>query len=237
MADAGARRISFSPPSPRSSPRASPLSNVQTPPAVDVLPPLDENSPAAVRPKELPGARRGSVQFVPSFGQAVPVVQRAQTSSPKPQRRISSPPPPPKFQSRVAFDTFDNKDASTFSFTLSARHREYAYSRRSRTFMCGMDQNDYSEYALEWLIEELADDGDEIVCLRVVDKDAKVSSDASIQEGVYKREAHRLLEHIIKKNIDERHISIILEFAVGKVHETIRRMVRKTFGQMILTDG
>lgn len=129
------------------------------------------------------------------------------------------------FQKRVSFDTFDNRDATDFSLTLKSKHRDYSYSRRSRTFLCGTDQNDYSEFALEWLIDELVDDGDEIVCLRVVDKDSKISSDQAMQEKLYRQEATKLLDQIIEKNEDEKAVSIILEFAVGKVHETIQRMV------------
>lgn len=129
------------------------------------------------------------------------------------------------FQNRVSFDTFDNKDAVDFSLTLSAKHRDYAYTRRSRTFLCGTDQNDYSEFALEWLVDELVDDGDEIVCLRVVDKDSKISSDSSVEEGRYRHEAKKLLDQIIDKNTENKAINVILEFAVGKIQETIQRMV------------
>lgn len=140
-------------------------------------------------------------------------------------RSLSSPPPPPSFLKRVSFDTFDNKDATDFSLTLKSKHRDYSYSRRSRTFLCGTDQNDYSEFALEWLLDELVDDGDEIVCLRVVDKDSKMSSDSALQERLYRQEARKLLDQIIEKNDEEKAISVILEFAVGKVHETIQRMI------------
>ena len=129
------------------------------------------------------------------------------------------------FESRVSFDTFDNKDATDISFTLVSKHKNYEYSRRSRTFLCGTDQNDYSEFALEWLVEELVEDGDEIVCLRVVDKDSKISSDVSVEQGTYKTEARKLLEHIQEKNEEDKAISLVLEFAVGKVPETIQRMV------------
>lgn len=75
-------------------------------------------------------------------------------------------------------------------------------------------------------MDELVEDGDEIVCLRVVDKDSKFNSDASLQEGKYKVEARKLLQHIQNKNNDdEKSISVILEFAVGKVQDTIQRMV------------
>lgn len=127
----------------------------------------------------------------------------------------------------MSFDTFVNRDATDFSYTLIAKHKHYNYSARSRTFLCGTDQNDYSEFALEWLIDELVEDGDEIVCLRVVDKDSKINSDASLHEGRYKAEAQKLMEHIQSKNKDdEKIISLILEYSVGKVPDTIQRMVR-----------
>ena len=129
------------------------------------------------------------------------------------------------YESRVSFDTFDNKDTTDISFTLVSKHKDYTYSRRSRTFLCGTDQNDYSEFALEWLVEELVEDGDEIVCLRVVDKDSRISSIASVEQGIYKTEARKLLEHIQEKNEEDKAISLVLEFAVGKVPDTIQRMV------------
>ena len=126
----------------------------------------------------------------------------------------------------MSFDTFDNRDASDFSFTLNYKHNNYQASRRSRTFLCGTDQNDYSEFALEWLLDEMLDDGDEIVCLRAVEKDSRMASDASIVEGKYREEAEKLFESVIRKNSqDEKAISLILELAVGKVEDIIQRMV------------
>lgn len=73
------------------------------------------------------------------------------------------------FEPRVAFDTFDNKLATDYTLTLRYTHQDYKYSRMSRTFLCGTDKNKYSENAASWLMRELVQDGDEIVCLRVVD--------------------------------------------------------------------
>jgi hypothetical protein len=75
------------------------------------------------------------------------------------------------------------------------------------------------------MLEELVDDGDEIVCLRVVDKDAKISSDKSLGRKEYQEEAKQLMSAIQAKNDDNRAISIVLEFAVGKVHTTFQKMV------------
>lgn len=130
------------------------------------------------------------------------------------------------YERGVSFDTFDNRDAPNFSLTLNYKHKGYQSTRRSRTFLCGTDQNDYSEFALEWLIDELVDDGDEIVCLRAVEKDSRMASGAAIEEGKYREEAEKLFEQVIQKNSqDEKAISLVLELAVGKVEEIIQRMV------------
>ncbi|KAJ5542468.1 hypothetical protein N7535_004889 [Penicillium sp. DV-2018c] len=138
-----------------------------------------------------------------------------------------SPPPPKSYERGVSFDTFDNFDATDFSLTLNYKHKGYQSTRRSRTFLCGTDQNDYSEFALEWLIDELVDDGDEIVCLRAVEKDSRIASDAGIEERKYRAEAEKLFEQVIQKNThNEKAISLVLELAVGKVENIIQRMIR-----------
>jgi hypothetical protein len=45
----------------------------------------------------------------------------------------------------------------------------YRYQHSSRTFLLGLDHKDYSQYALEWGMQELFEDNDEIVILRVID--------------------------------------------------------------------
>ncbi|EME41460.1 hypothetical protein DOTSEDRAFT_98591, partial [Dothistroma septosporum NZE10] len=141
---------------------------------------------------------------------------------------LSSPPPPAQFRPSVSFDTFSNPSASDFSLTLNRKHRDYVYTKRSRTFLCGTDTNEYSDTALEWLIDELVDDGDEVVCLRVVEKDSKEAAKWAGGQGEkgYRREAQRFLEEIEKKNTEDRAISLVLEFSIGKVHDTIQQMIR-----------
>ncbi|TPX22741.1 hypothetical protein DIZ76_014620 [Coccidioides immitis] len=127
----------------------------------------------------------------------------------------------------VSFDTFDNRDAPDFSLTLNYKHKDYQNTWRSRTFLCGADQNDYSDFALEWLIDELVDDGDEIVCLRVVEKDSKIASDTGAEGRRYRKEAENLFEQVIAKNShDEKAISLVMELAVGKVQDIIQRMIQ-----------
>lgn len=174
------------------------------------------------------GRRKSSVQFHTADAEdtirreSVAQGPRFSTS----QRRMSSPPPPNHYQRGVSFDTFDNRDASTESFTLNYKHYNYSASSRSRTFLCGTDAKDYSEYALEWMMDELVDDGDEIVCLRVVEKDSRSAGETTYDGGRYRLEAQKLLDSVIKKNSSEdKAISIIMELAIGKVQEIFQRMV------------
>ncbi|KAH8732432.1 hypothetical protein GQ44DRAFT_602423 [Phaeosphaeriaceae sp. PMI808] len=173
--------------------------------------------------KGLDEPRRPSIQFLAHRNASLP------RGSPKSRqcRRLSSPPPPPVFQNRVSFDTFD-KPADFIeesSFTLIAKHKDYEYTKRSRTFLCGFDENEYSIYALQWLINELVDDGDEIVCLRVVEKEDAIAGDRSVETGRYRTEADTTMRDIQARNHDNKAINLILEFSIGKVNKVIDDMI------------
>ncbi|QDS75461.1 hypothetical protein FKW77_004220 [Venturia effusa] len=173
------------------------------------------------------GPRRPSIQFQPCAVIAGKPNLGA-TGSSKTNRRMSSPPPPPSFRPRVSFDTFeklDKKDelgSEPPSFTLNQKHKDYEYNKRSRTFLCGLDSNDYSEYALEWLIDELVDDGDEIVCLRVVDPE---NAKTSLPETRYREEAEKIMKSMEGKNHENKAVNLILEFTIGKVEKVIKKMI------------
>ncbi|KAH0837011.1 hypothetical protein AYO21_08818 [Fonsecaea monophora] len=174
------------------------------------------------------GRRKSSVQFHTADAEDTirreSVVQGSKVSLPS--RKMSSPPPPTHYQRGVSFDTIDNRDASTEAFTLQYKHCDFAATSRSRTFLCGTDAKDYSEYALEWMMDELVDDGDEIVCLRVIEKDSKTAHDTPYDRDKYRTEAKQLLDSVMLKNSsEEKAISIIMELAVGKVQEIFQRMI------------
>lgn len=173
--------------------------------------------------KEGEEPRRPAIQFLAHRNSLLP------RGNPKPRekRRLSSPPPPPVFQPRVSFDTFD-KPADFIeesSFTLIAKHKDYEYTKRSRTFLCGFDENEYSVYALQWLINELVDDGDEIVCLRVVEKEDAIAGDRSVETGRYRTEAESTMRNIQSRNHDNKAINLVLEFSIGKVNKVIDDMI------------
>ena len=171
------------------------------------------------------GSDSQSLSHTPSFKglKWSPSRSKKKERKPSPSGAGGSPPPPDAYERGVSFDTFDNRDAPDYSLTLNYKHKGYQSTRRSRTFLCGADQNDYSDFALEWLMDELVEDGDEIVCLRAVDKDAEV------EDGKYRQAAQKLFEQIIQKNSqDKKAISLVVELAVGKVQHIIQRMVCPT---------
>jgi len=185
------------------------------------------------------GRRKSSVQF--NTLEAEDTKRKESIPRQKPtdkQRRMSSPPPPSTYQRGVSFDTFANTSASSEAFTLNYKHRDYEHTARSRTFLCGTDTNDYSEYALEWMLDELVDDGDEIVCLRVVEEDSNLARSrkmdhdkphdarAEKEKPKYRVESEKLLESVVRKNtVEEKAISMVMELAVGKVQDIFQQMV------------
>ncbi|KAF5514219.1 Universal stress protein A family protein [Colletotrichum fructicola] len=130
---------------------------------------------------------------------------------------------PPPFQTHVAFDNLPLGEATknnTPSLTLNVRHKGYQAQRRSRTFMVGVDEHSYSDYALQWLLDELVDDGDEIVCVRVIEKEVRTDNDA------YQKDANKVMESILKRNGANRAISVVLEYACGKLHSTFQKLIQ-----------
>lgn len=184
-----------------------------------------QNHSTTARPK-LDDRRKSSIQF--NTAPAEEAIRRGSTTAPpRPhkssmsgaQGRNPSPPPPMPFTRGIAFDTFQTPDAPAEAFSIQYKHQDFTYTPRTRTFIVGTDAKDYSEYALEWALDELVDDGDEIVCLRVVAED-------SSERRNYKDEADRLLDSVVQKNVIERKaICLKMELAVGKVTDVIQSMV------------
>jgi nucleotide-binding universal stress UspA family protein len=187
-------------------------------------------------PPEHRDPRNPSIQFLDGAGGPTARPKTSGTAASAGGRR-PSPPPAPKFENRVSFDTFEKRGdaaSTTTSFAVVRKHVDFRYSKSSRTFLCGVDDNDYSDYALEWLIDELVDDGDEVVCLRVVDKDSTIAASTSLENLTYRAEAEKLMAAIQAKNHENKAINLILEFAVGKPEKVIMTMVRPRRHRSIL---
>ncbi|PWO00561.1 hypothetical protein FA09DRAFT_327980 [Tilletiopsis washingtonensis] len=130
------------------------------------------------------------------------------------------------WERKVGFDTMPDADETVsgeFSYTLQVKSRGYRRTKNTRTFMCAFDTNAYSERALEWLMESLVEDGDEVVALRVLEGEAD-----SIDQDEAREEARELIDSIVDLNddVEERRISIVVEFVAGdSVTSTVLRMI------------
>jgi len=72
---------------------------------------------------------------------------------------------------KVSFDTFENPAASMFSFTLSAESVGYTRTPQTRVFLCAASPDESGRQALDWALDSLVQDGDEIVVFRGFDED------------------------------------------------------------------
>ncbi|KAM0749385.1 adenine nucleotide alpha hydrolases-like protein [Meredithblackwellia eburnea MCA 4105] len=139
------------------------------------------------------------------------------------------------YSRRVGFDTFesgvelDEKGSNTgggtgvnYTFSVSAKSAHYCRGKHTRTYMVGTDLNEYSVHALHWALDSLVDSNDELVILRVVDPSEK-NKPRGMNEA--REEAEEVLEEVMRRNGDEKEISIVVEFAIGEVEETIHRMI------------
>ncbi|KAG6004476.1 hypothetical protein E4U21_001048 [Claviceps maximensis] len=128
-----------------------------------------------------------------------------------------------RFQYHVGFDNVPSGEATknnTLSLTLNVRHKGFHARRRSRSFMVGVDEHSYSDYAIQWLLDELVDDGDEIVCVRVIEKEIRLN------DKQYQEDAQNVMQNILAKNGANRAISFVLEYAVGKLHATFQKLIQ-----------
>ena len=109
-------------------------------------------------------------------------------------------------------------------------------SKHTRLFMCAVDATTCSERALEWLMENLVDDGDEVVAVRILDPEQFDMDLDSVRTR-----AHNLLSSIVELNetAEERkvravipripahpgQIAVSVEFITGAIRTYIMRLV------------
>ena len=58
-----------------------------------------------------------------------------------------------------------------FSFTLQVKTEGYKRSRNTRVYLCASSPDESGSDALEWCLEALVQDGDELIVFRGVDED------------------------------------------------------------------
>lgn len=113
--------------------------------------------------------------FVPTFGYTSPYSSANPSSS---VVTIGAPNVPPSpliaaqgYTPKVSFDTLENPQASMFSYTLHVQSEGYSRTRSTRVFLCASSPDESGSAALEWCLESLVQDGDELVVFRGIDPD------------------------------------------------------------------
>ncbi|KAF9558655.1 hypothetical protein CPC08DRAFT_709486 [Agrocybe pediades] len=124
---------------------------------------------------------------------------------------------------KVSFDTFENPVASMFSFTLSVKSAGYRRTRNTRVLLCASSPDESGSEALDWCLEALVQDGDELIVFRGVDEDV-----LDKPHDILRNEARALMASIQEKStlVDPtRKLSLILEYIPGKITDTIDRLI------------
>jgi len=124
---------------------------------------------------------------------------------------------------KVSFDTFENPAASMFSFTLSAESVGYTRSPQTRVFLCAASPDESGREALDWALDSLVQDGDELVVFRGFDEDNLAKDHDAIRD-----EAREFLQQLQAKSVEydpDRKMSIIVEFIAGRVTDNIDRLI------------
>ncbi|KAI6145246.1 hypothetical protein BKA82DRAFT_4171496 [Pisolithus tinctorius] len=139
---------------------------------------------------------------------------------------VPSPGPPIAAQGytpKVSFDTFENPAASMFSYTLRVESEGYTRNPATRVFLCASSPDESGRGALDWAVECLVQDGDELIVFRGIDQDELDKDHELVRE-----EARELMRQIQEKCVEydpERKLSIVLEFIAGRPTTTLDRLI------------
>ncbi|EIW71375.1 universal stress protein [Tremella mesenterica] len=131
-----------------------------------------------------------------------------------------------KYRRKVGFEAFEAGPATLFAYTCQAKSEGYKRHRNTRVFAVAVSADESGEDALDWLMSELVEDGDEVVAIRVIELDEGERTDPQAQEE-FREDAHSLLATILDKNneADGRRISVVVEFVAGRVTEMLLKMI------------
>ncbi|KAI1316208.1 hypothetical protein EDD11_010318 [Mortierella claussenii] len=209
---------------------------VPLPPSLTVSSPPSSSAPDSLLPSPtLASSPAASTTVSPSNSTTSSLSSTSASASDSTEFRKTEAPPKQRSKNgyigRVGFDTLDCEDTTQYAFTLQARTDHWKRTKRSRTFLVGTDLNDYSAHALKWVMENMVEDGDEIVALRVVPMELRDSFAKSGipsfqgQEIAARSEATKIMDMIRESN-KSKEINIIVECLVGNVRDTIQHMIK-----------
>ena len=98
-----------------------------------------------------------------------------------------------KYRKKVGFEAFEAGPTALFAYTCQASAQKgpqmgwsltdqaksegYKRSRNTRVFAVAVSADEAGDEALDWLMSELVEDGDEVVAIRVIELDEGGESD------------------------------------------------------------
>ena len=154
---------------PISRPGSPDTTTVRSPsPPIVASPQSNEISPVSVLPES--HSISSLLPSTSSQSHASSGVNANTLSQPAPRHQSFSS-PTPTYTPKVSFDTFENPVASMFSFTLQVKSEGYRRTRNTRVFLCASSPDESGREALEWSLESLVQEGDELIVFRGVDED------------------------------------------------------------------
>lgn len=121
------------------------------------------------------------------------------------------------YHHKVSFDTFENPAAQMFSYTIPVRSEGWERSKNTRVFLVAASPDESGIQALDWAMESLVQDGDEIIVFRGFDAeelgtslhlpvlaiDAKASQPlADKDHDCVREEARELLRQVQRQNTE-----------------------------------
>jgi len=124
---------------------------------------------------------------------------------------------------KVSFDTFENPAASMFSFTLQVKSAGYERTRNTRVFLCAASPDESGREALDWCLEALVQDGDELIVFRGVDEEVLDKDHDLVRDEA--RELMRTVEEKSAEYDSSRKLSLVLEYVPGKITDTLDRLI------------
>ncbi|KAF9001162.1 hypothetical protein BDQ17DRAFT_1244739 [Cyathus striatus] len=131
--------------------------------------------------------------------------------------------PTPGYTPKVSFDTFENPVASMFSYTLQVKSDGYKRTRSTRVFLCAASPDESGMGALDWCLEALVQDGDELIVFRGVDEEVLEKD-----HDILREDARDLMKTIQEKSVEydaDRKLSLVLEYIPGKITDTLDRLI------------
>ncbi|KAF8323857.1 hypothetical protein DL93DRAFT_2031137, partial [Clavulina sp. PMI_390] len=134
------------------------------------------------------------------------------------------------YTNKVSFDTFEGNtpaDTAMFSYTLKTTTDGYKRTRFTRNYLCACSRDPSGSEALNWAMDSLVQDGDELIIVRGFDPDELGKYWQKQTHEDLREEARVLMKNAIARNSQHegRNLSVIVEFMAGRITETIDRLI------------